>query len=114
MSILFSRNPITFSLSMCLKELVSISINAFINDIFGSLLSELFFFFFLQLTLTGTDLFHSYQQEFISYTNDIKINYNSYLDKRSFRISLIYNFGNNKISSRNKSTGNEDEKNRAR
>ena len=77
-------------------------------------LKMLFFDKNLQLTLTGTDLFHSYQQEFISYTNDIKINYNSYLDKRSFRISLIYNFGNNKISSRNKSTGNEDEKNRAR
>lgn len=77
-------------------------------------LKMLFFDENLQLTLTGTDLFHSYQQEFISYTNDIKINYNSYLDKRSFRISLIYNFGNNKISSRNKSTGNEDEKNRAR
>ena len=77
-------------------------------------LKMLFFDKNLQLTLTGTDLFHSYQQEFISYTNDIKINYNSYLDKRAFRISLIYNFGNNKISSRNKSTGNEDEKNRAR
>lgn len=77
-------------------------------------LKMLFFDKNLQLTLTGTDLFHSYQQEFISYTNDTKINYNSYLDKRSFRISLIYNFGNNKISSRNKSTGNEDEKNRAR
>ena len=87
------------------------------NNSYNQLDASLKFLFFdknLQITLAGTDLFHSYQQEFISYTNDIQINYKSYLDKRAFRISLIYNFGNNKISSRNKSTGNEDEKNRAR
>ena len=76
-----------------------------------------FFLFFdknLQITLAGTELFKSYQQEFISYTNDIQINYKSYLDKRAFRISLIYPFGTNKISRRNKKTNNEEEKNRAR
>lgn len=86
------------------------------NNSYSQLDTSLKFLFFdknLQITLAGTDLLKTYKQEFISYTNDIQINYKSYMDKRAFRISLIYNFGNQKISY-NKSTGNEDEKNRAR
>jgi hypothetical protein len=49
----------------------------------------------------------------ISEFNGIEQNYISRPSNRYFRISLAYNFGNEKISVKNRQFGNEDQRNRS-
>ena len=44
--------------------------------------------------------------------NDVKQEFNQYYDTQSIKVSLKYNFGNNRISVKEREFGNQDEKNR--
>ncbi|WP_051604487.1 outer membrane beta-barrel family protein [Flavobacterium sasangense] len=73
------------------------------------------FFFFeknLQLALIGNDIFSSNRPTYISYSNNIKQEYNNYYDQRFFRLSLTYKLGNSKIKTTKRKFSNETEQNR--
>lgn len=66
----------------------------------------------LSLTITGEDLLNA-QKPLISYqSNGIANNIKSYGDTRGFRVALSFKFGNVNLKSKNRSFGNEDERNR--
>lgn len=67
----------------------------------------------LAVTLTVQDVVNG-QRPLISYSsNGVETNFRSYDDTRGFRISLSYQFGNNKLKTTEKSFGNEEERERA-
>ena len=65
------------------------------------------------ITVTGFDVFRSNYNHITSYSNNLKIIYNNYYDQRSFRIAILYKFGNKNIDNNNRAQKNEEEKNRA-
>jgi outer membrane receptor protein involved in Fe transport len=67
----------------------------------------------LQLSLSGNDIFSGQRSTYTSYINNIRQEFRNYYDSRSFSISLLYKFGNKKISVKPREFGNEEEKNRA-
>ncbi|MDR1877915.1 MAG: TonB-dependent receptor [Flavobacteriaceae bacterium] len=66
----------------------------------------------LQISLNINDILSSNRPAYISYTNNIRIDYKNYFDYRLFRLSLTYKFGNDKISVDKKNVGNQEEINR--
>lgn len=67
----------------------------------------------LAVTLTVQDLVNG-QRPLISYSsNGVETNFRTYDDTRGFKISLSYQFGNNKLKTTEKSFGNEEERERA-
>jgi hypothetical protein len=65
------------------------------------------------ITLSGFDIFRSNINNITSYSNNLKIIYNNYYDQRSFRIAILYKFGNKNIETKNRAQKNEEEKSRA-
>jgi len=68
----------------------------------------------LQFAINVYDLLRTANPDFITFTNDIRQKYNTYYDTRQMRISLRYNFGNNKVSVKEREFGNESERVRAK
>lgn len=75
-------------------------------------------FFFLdkdlQLGLNAYDVFKGQRVRVEGVTNDVNVAFRNYYDTQSFRISLLYKFGNKKIRVKRKKFGNQDEKNRTK
>lgn len=67
----------------------------------------------LNLTTGIYDVFNSSPRMSYSEFNGIKQNYISYPSNRYFRVSLIYSFGNDKVSTNERNFGNESERNRS-
>lgn len=67
----------------------------------------------LQFTLNFYDLFRTNKYKSYSYSNGVLSESKNYYDLQSFRISLLYKFGNSKINVKEKKRGNETESNRA-
>lgn len=67
----------------------------------------------MQVAVLVNDVFNTaYLKDFASVVNGVKQVYSQNESSRFFRVSLIYNFGNNKIDLKQRSFGNEDEKRR--
>ncbi|AZB19326.1 TonB-dependent receptor [Chryseobacterium indologenes] len=66
----------------------------------------------LQLSLTGEDIFGSNRPTYTGYTNNIELKNKMYFDNQRFRISLIYKFGNNKLSTQQINSNNSEQKER--
>ena len=66
----------------------------------------------LQLSLKANDVFHDAYDTSVSYTNNVRDEYKNYYDRRNFRISLLYKFGNDKIKVKRREAGNEEERKR--
>ncbi|WP_291066499.1 outer membrane beta-barrel family protein, partial [Empedobacter sp. UBA5036] len=66
----------------------------------------------LQISLNMIDILKTNKPIYTSYTNNIKIDYDNYYDRRLFRLSLTYKFGNKNINIMKKEFGNEEEKER--
>ncbi len=75
-------------------------------------------FFFLnkdlQLGLNAYDVFRGQRVRVEGVTNNVNVSFRNYYDTQSFRISLLYKFGNKKIRVKRKKFGNQDEKNRTK
>jgi len=67
----------------------------------------------LRLSITGFDIFRTFNPNIETFSNNIRRISSVYNDERRFAISLSYKFGNNKINVRKRDFGNEDEKKRA-
>lgn len=65
------------------------------------------------LTTGVYDLFHASPVKYSSEVNGIKQNVKGDPSSRYFRISLVYNFGNNKVVTKERRVGNEDERRRS-
>lgn len=68
----------------------------------------------LQLSLTGSDVFRSTVTRFYSNVNNILQYYHNYYDVRRVKFMIVFNFGSNKFSRKERLTGNEEEKNRVK
>lgn len=69
----------------------------------------------LQIAVLVNDVFNtSYLKNDVSIVNGVKQVYNQNESNRFARLSVVYNFGNKKITVSQRDFGNEDEKNRAR
>ncbi|OMP77901.1 TonB-dependent receptor family protein [[Flexibacter] sp. ATCC 35208] len=69
----------------------------------------------LNLTLLMNDIFNSaFLRDYTSIVNGVKQVYNENVSSRFFRISLSYNFGNDKIRVNKRAFGNEEEKDRTK
>jgi len=68
----------------------------------------------LQLSLIGSDVFRSAITRFYNNVNNILQYYHNYHDARRVRFNIVFNFGNNKFSRKERLTGNEEEKSRAK
>lgn len=69
----------------------------------------------LKLTLLMNDIFNSaFLRDYTSIVNGVKQVYNENVSSRFFRISLSYNFGNEKIRVSKRDFGNEEEKDRTK
>ena len=67
----------------------------------------------LQLSMLLNDVFNTaYLKDYTSVVNGIKQVYGQNNSSRFFRFSLTYSFGNDKVSVKQRSTGNEDERRR--
>ena len=75
-------------------------------------------FFFLnkdlQLGLNAYDVFKGQRVRVEGETNNVNVAFRNYFDTQSFRISLLYKFGNKKIRVKRKKFGNQDEKDRTK
>ncbi|SHL04152.1 Outer membrane receptor proteins, mostly Fe transport [Flavobacterium chilense] len=67
----------------------------------------------LNLTAGFYDVFNTSRSKIFSEVNGIKQNFINYPSNRYFRLSLAYNFGNKKISTKERNFGNEDERRRS-
>lgn len=67
----------------------------------------------LSISLTGHDLLNAQKPLISYYSNGIKNTMKNYNDSRTFRIALSYKFGNQKVKSKERNFGNEEERNRA-
>ncbi|KQS41504.1 TonB-dependent receptor [Pedobacter sp. Leaf194] len=67
----------------------------------------------LQFALNVSDVFKSNKYQFTSVVNNIPQAYNNYYDSRQLRISIRFNFGNEKIKQSDRKTGNEEERKRS-
>jgi len=68
----------------------------------------------LNCTVAVNDIFKRKATNVNTKTNGIDQTYYNYFDTRSFKISLNYSFGNKKIRAKKRSSGNEEEQNRAK
>lgn len=67
----------------------------------------------LQIAFLANDIFNtSYLKDFTSVVNGVKQVYSQNESNRFVRLSVIYNFGNNKINIKERAFGNQDEKKR--
>ncbi|MFT4062033.1 MAG: TonB-dependent receptor [Pseudomonas sp.] len=60
------------------------------------------------------DIFKTSAQQVTTFTSGVQQNLYTYKNNRFFRVSLQYNFGNNKIQAQERNFGNEDERNRVK
>jgi len=67
----------------------------------------------LQLAINASDVLKSNKYRFSSIVNNIRQDYNNYYDNRQLRISIRYNFGNEKIKQTERKAGNEEERKRS-
>jgi len=67
----------------------------------------------LQLAINASDVLKSNKYRFSSVINNIRQEYNNYYDSRQLRISIRYNFGNEKIKQIDRKSGNEEERRRS-
>ncbi|MEO8253046.1 MAG: outer membrane beta-barrel family protein [Flavobacterium sp.] len=68
----------------------------------------------LQITFLANDVFNtSYLKNDVSIVNNVKQVYSQNESNRFARLSVVYNFGNNKINVKERAFGNQDEKKRA-
>ena len=67
----------------------------------------------LQLAINASDVLKSNKYRFSSVINNIRQEYNNYYDSRQLRISIRYNFGNEKIKQTDRKSGNEEERRRS-
>jgi len=67
----------------------------------------------LQLAVNASDVLKSNKYRFSSVVNNIRQDYNNYYDNRQLRISIRYNFGNEKIKQSERKAGNEEERKRS-
>ncbi|TPG44173.1 outer membrane beta-barrel family protein [Flavobacterium pectinovorum] len=69
----------------------------------------------MQIAFLVNDIFNtSYLKDDVSIVNGVKQVYSQNESNRFARLSVVYNFGNNKIKVQERGFGNQDEKNRAR
>ena len=66
----------------------------------------------IQITLNFYDIFKTNIYRSSSFSNGVQSISKNYYDNQTFRISLLYKFGNNKINVREKKGGNESESKR--
>lgn len=66
----------------------------------------------MQLAVTASDVLKTNQYRFSSLVNNIRQEYNNYYDSRQLRVTLRYNFGNEKIKQQERKLGNEEERRR--
>ncbi len=67
----------------------------------------------MQITLLINNIFNTANmKDYTSFVNGIKQVYSQYYNNRDLRISLTYNFGNNKIKMKQRDFGNEEVKKR--
>ena len=67
----------------------------------------------MNLTIGAYDVFNSAPRTITSTINNVGHNFIAYPSSRYFRVSLAYNFGNNKILTRERNFGNEDVRRRS-
>jgi iron complex outermembrane receptor protein len=68
----------------------------------------------MQVTFLANDIFNTASlKDFVSVVNGVKQVYSQNESSRFLRVSLTYTFGNNKISEKQRNSGNEEEKRRA-
>ncbi|WPO77416.1 outer membrane beta-barrel family protein [Flavobacterium sp. KACC 22761] len=68
----------------------------------------------MQIAFLANDIFNtSYLKDFASVVNGVKQVYSNNESNRFVRLSVIYNFGNNKINAKERNFGNQDERKRA-
>ncbi|RZL30615.1 MAG: TonB-dependent receptor, partial [Pedobacter sp.] len=67
----------------------------------------------LQLAINASDVLKSNKYRLSSVVNNIRQEYNNYYDNRQLRISIRYNFGNEKIKQVDRKAGNEEERRRS-
>ncbi|AIQ00693.1 hypothetical protein Q787_09810 [Ornithobacterium rhinotracheale H06-030791] len=67
----------------------------------------------LQVTAKLEDVFKSGKVRATTYTSGIEQKYSNYYDNQFFLLGLSYKFGNDKIRVNERTSGNEDEQNRA-
>lgn len=65
-----------------------------------------------QISLVGSDVFSTYESTIKSVVNTIRQEYKNYYDRRQFRVSMVYRFGNSNIKSKSKRFSNEEERRR--
>ncbi|MBO9672733.1 MAG: TonB-dependent receptor [Sphingobacteriaceae bacterium] len=67
----------------------------------------------IQLAITAADVLKTNQYRFSNMINNIRQEYNNYYDSRQLRLVFRYNFGNEKIKTRDRKSGNEEERGRS-
>jgi iron complex outermembrane receptor protein len=67
----------------------------------------------LDLTIGAYDIFNSSPRTITSFNNGVQHDFMVYPSNRYVRVSLAFNFGNNKISTRDRDFGNEDVRRRS-
>lgn len=67
----------------------------------------------LTVGINFEDVFRKNFTTYENFTSGIRQNFTQYYDTRLFRLSIVYRFGNNKISLKQRNIGNQEEKNRA-
>ncbi|MBP6126968.1 outer membrane beta-barrel family protein [Flavobacterium sp.] len=85
------------------------------NNAYSQLDASIKYFAFdkkLQISFNVNDILSTNRPIYISYTNNIQIDYKNYYDVRLFRLSLVYKFGNKNINVEKKEFGNQEEKER--
>jgi len=68
----------------------------------------------LQISFIVNDLTRGNRPTYISYSNNLKQEFNSYYDNRSFKVSITYKFGNKDINVEKRGFGNDEEKSRTK
>ncbi|RVU90949.1 TonB-dependent receptor [Flavobacterium columnare] len=66
----------------------------------------------LTLTLAGNDILRTQKRISSSYSNGILIQHNNYYDNQSLRFSINYQFGNDKLKTKERKFGNEEDSKR--
>lgn len=67
----------------------------------------------IQLSVNASDIFKTNKYRFSSLVNNIMQDYNNYYDSRQLRITIRYNFGNEKMKQTERKAGNEEERRRS-
>lgn len=66
----------------------------------------------LQLALNAADILKSRKDRYSSVVSNIRQEYNNYYDSRYLRLTIRYNFGNDKLKQQDHKAGNEEERRR--